>query len=331
MRGDEKVSLIVYSDITSNKSLHRVIAKVPRGKYSALCCEYQMDKMPKACFTIHKLYTCEREELPYAFDRGENIPVNDFTPIDISGLFNAKYDFDENNSIIDAGVFFERKNVSAYGIPFAVGTGKNNIISPEPPPAENNDAIVNFGAPATRRLCRPVSRDGETAVGIGKNASEIYFILSLSKKRHMRTKYAVVSSVLGTPYVEVTEPLRVEDVEFFMAEVVYTDGRRDTHLPLNLTTGRHGVSGDISVYGIPCDGSAVEKLVIHNRMLDTDVCLAAVTVNETGNRLYPDMCIPEKAEEVTYVTDAEKCISADKKILTIKKAHCMRKSTFPKD
>lgn len=318
LRADDKFPLVVYSDITANNAPHRVIAKAPSGKFSAICCEYRADKMPVACFEIHSLYTCGREELPEAFDKGENIAVNEFTPVDISGLFNDKYDFDENKSIIDSGVFFNKKTVSAYGVPFNVGTDERNIVSPDGPPKENDEPIVNFGAHTTRGLCRPVSRDSETVVEIGKKASEIFFILTLSKKRHMRTKYAVVSSVLGTPYVDVVEPLRVEDVEFFMAEVVYKDGRRDTHLPLNLYTGRHGISGDVSVYGIPCDGSEVKKLIIHNRMIETDVSLAAVTVNETEKRLYPDMCIPEKEERIMHNADCEKHITLDDNILTVK-------------
>ena len=90
-----------------------------------------------------------------------------------------------------------------------------------------------------------------------------------------------------------------------MAEVVYKDGRRDTHLPLNLSTGRHGIQGDVSVYAVPCDGE-VESLIIHNRNLDTDVNLAAVTVNETDVRLYPDMLIPEKDEKIERVVPTGK-------------------------
>ncbi len=316
--GDEKIPLIVYEDVTINKASHRVIAKAPCGKFDTLCCEYRIDKVPSACFEISSFYTCDEAQLPKAFDKGSDIPVCDFTCLDISDLFNAEYSADEEQSIIDCGVFFNRESVAAYGVPFAVKTDGSNIISPTDEIPENDEPIVNFGAETTRRLCRPISRDAKTAIGIGKRASEIYFVLSLSGKRHIRTKYGAASSVLGgADYIEIMEPLRAEDIELFMAEVVYSDGRRDTHLPLNLVTGRHGISGDISAYGIPCDGSKVKELIIHNRMLDTDVSVVAVTVNETDLRLYPDMCIPQKQEKPTYAKAAEKRISMNESILEI--------------
>lgn len=319
MCGEKKTPLIVYEDITINKAVHRVIVKAPCGRFDSLYCEYRIDKTPRAQFVVHSLYTCDEKELPDTFDKGSDIPVKEFTCLHISNLFNSEYGGNEEQSIIDSGVFFDNRNVSAYGVPFVVETDGKNIISPTDKIAENDEPIVNFGAHTKRRLCRPVSRDSKTIIEIGRKASEIYFILSLSGKRYMRTKYGAGSSVLGgADYIEIMEPLRVEDVEFFMAEVVYSDGRRDTHLPLNLVSGRHGISGDISAYGIPCDGSEVKELIIHNRMLDTDVSVAAVTVNETDMRLYPDMCIPQKAKKMNYIQDTEKYISISENLLTIK-------------
>lgn len=318
MCGEKRSPLIAYEDITINNSSHRVIVKAPCGKFDSVCCEYKIDKVPKAHFTISKFYTCNKNELPQAFDRGGGIPVKDFTCLDVSGLFNSQYAFDKEHSIIDSGAFFNDRDVSVYGVPFVIKTDGNNIISPVDSTIENDEPIINFGAHTTRRLCRPVSRDGKTTIGIDRKASEIYFILSLSGKRHMRTKYGAGNAIIGADYIEIMEPIRVEDVEFFTAEVVYADGRRDTHLPLNLVSGKHGVSGDISAYGIPCDGSKVKELIIHNRMLDTDVSVVAVTVNETDSRLYPDMCIPKKAEKKDYAKDTEKFISVNERILTIK-------------
>ena len=112
-------------------------------------------------------------------------------------------------------------------------------------------------------------------------------------------------------------PLLVVDTTGFMAEVVYKNGNRDTHLPLNLSLGRHGISGDVSVYGIPASGEEIEKVIIHNRLLDTDVSLIALTVNETDERLHPEMLIPEKAEKITHIIDTKKEVSINGNILTI--------------
>ena len=135
---------------------------------------------------------------------------------------------------------------------------------------------------------------------INKNANEIFFVFTLSRKHHSRIAYASGQEILGCEYIELYQPFCIEDVESFMVEVEYEDGRRDTNLPLNLSTKRHGVEGDVGVYAVPCDGNKVKNVIIHNRMIDTDVCVAAVTINENNERLFPEMLIPEK-EDINFI------------------------------
>ena len=316
-KGEENITLFRFDDMTCDKRSHSIIVKAPEGEFESLSMNFRVDKILESYFNITKFYTCKRDELPISCEKGASLPAKAFTPIDISDKFDREYNIDEFDSINDAGVFFDKENISLYGVPFNVKTSGNNLIAPPAPPAENDEEIVNFGKKCKKRICRAVSRDGETVINIGKRASEIYFILTLSGKRHIRLLYGSDPTILGQASCDLSIPFTVEDVEYFMAEVVYKDGRRDTHLPLNLTTGKHGILGDVSVYAVPCDGE-VESLIIHNRNLDTDVNLAAVTVNETSVRLYPDMLIPEKEEKIVREIPTEKSFFVDGTVLNIK-------------
>ena len=301
-KGDEIVTLFRFDDMTIDKKSHSIIVKAPEGSFESITMSFRVDRILEAYFNITKLYTCKKDELPVSCEKAVTCQTNNFTPIDISAKFDTEYSIEEFESVNDAGLFFNKENVSLYGIPFNVKTDGKNLIAPPPPPKENDEIIENFGKKCKRRICRAVSRDGETVIDIGKKASEIYFILTLSGKRHIRALYGSDPTILGQSSCDLNEPFKVFDVEYFMTEVVYKDGRRDTHLPLNLCTGRHGISGDVSVYAVPCDGE-VESLIIHNRNLDTDVNLAAVTVNETDVRLYPDMLIPENDEKIIAIAN----------------------------
>ena len=316
-KGDENITLFRFDDMLCDKKSHTIIVRAPEGSFESLSMSFRIDKLPEAYFNITKLYSCKKDELPLCCEKGMTAETKAFTPIDISDKFDMEYDFSEFDSLNDAGRYFDKESVSLYGVPFSVKTSGKNLVAAPPAPAENDEEIVNFGKKCKKRICRAVSRDGETVVNIGKKASEIYFILTLSGKRHIRLFYGSDPTILGQESCDLSIPFTVEDVEYFMAEVVYKDGRRDTHLPLNLSTGRHGIQGDVSVYAVPCDGE-VESLIIHNRNLDTDVNLAAVTVNETDERLYPDMLIPEMDEKIVREIPTEKGFSTEGKVLTIK-------------
>lgn len=316
-KGNENIPLFRFDDMLCDKKSHTIIVNAPEGCFDSMTMSFRIDKIPEAYFNITKLYTCKKSELPVSCEKGQTADTKNFTPIDISEQFDKEYDISEFESVIDAGVFFDRENISLYGVPFSVKTSGKNLIAPPAPPAENEDIIENFGKKCKRRICRAVSRDGETVININKKASEIFFILTLSGKKTIRLLYGSDPTILGQESCDLSIPFTVEDVEYFMAEVVYKDGRRDTHLPLNLSTGRHGIQGDMSVYAVPCDGE-VESLIIHNRNLDTDVNLAAVTVNETDERLCPDMLIPIKDEKIIREIPKDKGFLLDENILTIK-------------
>lgn len=301
-----EIPLVYYDDIIMDNRCHSVIIKAAAGEYSGVRLAFGIDRRTKAHFTIYRMGTCAESELPFCCSSGMGEEAREFRTIDISQHMNRELPDYGDEARIDGGRFFDREQVTLYGIPFSVKTDGKNVIAPPPPPAENEETILNFGVPAKRRLCRPVSRDGLTEIGLNQKATELFFLMAMDGKRHQRWGFASDGTILGEYCGDVTMPILIDDTEGFMVEIIYTNGNRDTALPLNVSSGRHGVSGDVSVYAVPCDGSEVERVVFHNRKLDTDCCIAAITINQTGERLFPEMLIPEQAETISRAVGREK-------------------------
>lgn len=314
--GDDVI--LCFDDVILDNREHMVAVKTEGKNYKGIKIEYSIDRRKEAHLTIKEMYTCALGELPFACSKGKTESSKDFKTVDLSLYYNGEFTYTETDSIVDGGRFFDSENVSLYEIPFSIKTTGNNMIVPPPAPKENDNIIDNFGVPVQRKLCRPISRDSMVEIPVSTNAKEIYFIMSLSGKHHQRWGFAQDGTVLGTITGEVYMPLLVEDTVGFITEVIYENGERDTHLPLNLSLGRHGVSGDVSVYGIPANGNKIEKIIFHNRLLDTDISLMALTLNETEERLRPEMLIPEKEEKIKHIIGNEKEIEINGNILSVK-------------
>ena len=319
--GDDVI--LCFDDVILDNREHIAAVKLNGKKYNGIKIEYSIDRRKEAHLTIKELYVCAESELPFACSKGITETAQSYRTVDLTSYYNGKFSYSEYESICDGGRFFDKEEVFLYEIPFSVKPQGDNIILPPPAPKENDDIIDNFGVPVKRKLCRPVSRDTLIEIPLDTDAKELYFIMSLSGRRHQRWGFAQDGTVLGTITGEVDMPILVEDTVGFVAEVVYANGERDTHLPLNLSLGRHGISGDVSVYGIPATGEKIEKIIIHNRLLDTDVSLVALTLNETDDRLHPEMLIPELEEKKVHTIGNEKGISLNDNILTIRNCALM--------
>ena len=314
-----KVPLVAYDDLTTDGIRYTVAVRLPIGKYNKLSFAFCRGKGKRIDFTIHQMYTCSEAELPVYCYNLITERAEAFTTIDLSESFNHTFSPESLEVKLGGGRFFENERINLHNIPFTVSVSGNNCIAPPPPPAENDEIIENFGAKAKRRLCRPVSRDGETVIELGgKRITEIYFLMAIEGRRYQRCGFATQTTILGAYGNEVTLPLFLNDIEDFAVETVYTDGRRDLSLPLNVSHGKHGMTGDLSLYAIPADGSAVEKVIFRNRHLDNDLCLVALTVNETDQRLFPEMMIPDMPEKIEHRIDTDRYVKLDGDHLTLK-------------
>ena len=314
---DEPYPLVCYDDLTADGRRYTVAVKTEQRSFKALKLTLCHGKRKQFDFKIFKMYTCRENELSVYCASDMTVSSENLTVIDLSQQFNHTFDADFDVRL-GGGRFFDKEEFSLHSIPFRVKTDGLNCIAPPPPPAENDEIIKNFTAQAKRRLCRPISRDGETVVELGgKKISEIYFLMTIEGRRYQRCGFATQTTILGSYGKEVTLPLFINDIEGFAVETVYSDGHHDLSLPLNISTGRHGMSGDLSLYAIPTDGGAVEKVIFRNRHLDNDLCLVALTVNETEKRLFPQMLIPNLPEMIERTVNGDKFISLDDNRLTI--------------
>ena len=310
--------LVCCDDLIFDGKRHRVIVKTETMPASGIRFDFCPDRRKTAELEICEMYVCSKKELPLCCDESVKKEKQEFLPLDISSLFNAEFSGDDEDVMIDGGRFFSEENICLHSIPFQVLPLGKNIIAPEKGSSENDEIIMNFGVSAKRGRCRPISRDSKNEIKVKTKATELFFILNIRGKKHQRCGFAAKSAIVGERAGDVTMPVSVDDVERFYVEVVYADGKKDMALPLNLKTMRHSISGDVGVYGVPCDGSFVESVIFHNKMQDTEICIAAVTVNNRDSRLLPEMLIPSFCEIRERKVSGESFIRIDDSILTVK-------------
>jgi hypothetical protein len=211
----------------------------------------------------------------------------EFRCIDLGAQFNSGYDTLLSRQLahpkfpqaVDGGQYFRAEDVTPAALPFRVRPQGNNLVGPPPPPAANEETIENFGTKAKRATVAPVSRDGLIEVSVGAPASEVYLLLAsgIPAKR---------------AYFYVGEgPKLVTDVDEFAVELVYENGLRDLAFPYSVADRRHVIQRTLGVYAVPASGERLARVVVHNRSLDGDVHLAALTVNTGRKRLFPNLVL----------------------------------------
>ena len=330
LRGAEKIPLICYDDLSMDNRCHSLAVRVPSGAYDGLLFCFAIDRRTKADWTVHSLYTCAESELPVACSRMMEARPAPYRTLDLSPWYNKTYAAGDPDCQIDGGRFFDTPEICLEGIPFHVVTEGNNVITPPPGPAENGDTILNFGVPAIRRLCRPVSRDSLITIPVHGTAKEIFFLRALEGKRYHRWNFATDGTILGAPDGEVTMPLTVYDVEGYVVEIVYADGRHDTAMPMHIGLRRHVVQGDLSAYVVPADGSEIAEVIFHNRLIDTDCNLIAVTINETETRKFPQLLNPTMPEKIKHTISKGRSISISDGILCVQNGALYMKADVSK-
>lgn len=311
-------AFVTYDDLIGDGRRYTVVAKTEKQAFEKIRFTFVHGKRPEIVFNIHAMYTCSYDELPVYCKGCITDTAKDFSVIDLTDRYNSELYGKDYDIRLGGGRFFDKEEISLCNIPFKVKTEGKNCIAPPPPPAENDEIIDNFGAKAKRRLCRPVSRDGETVVELMRPVTEIFFLMSISGKRYQRCGFATGTTILGAYGNEVTVPLFINDIEGFAVEIVYADGRHDLALPMNLSVGKHGMTGDVSLYALPADGSIVEKIIFRNRHLDNDLSLIALTVNESKDRLFENLLIPDSHDVIEHQIDIERYIKLEGDRLTLK-------------
>lgn len=298
VRDDGEDTLVELNYMIFDGKSHTVIAKtIPGVKYSSLKIRFPV-KAPDAKLVIESIYTAEKNEIPARFSNlATDTALDGFETVSIKGAYNGSID-DMPTLPTDSGRSLPDGKVNLLGIPFEFSEGELNEIVPPPPPVENDEFITNFGVPnSKRRLCRPISRDGITNISLSGKAREAIFALHLSKDAYERWGFcASDSTILGAGYGEVKMPLQAKDVERFMIEVTYEDGTHSTAFPYNLSTKSYVLSGEVGLYAIPLEAKALKDVKVHNRIIDADVSVLALTLNKSSVSLIPSSKKPRICE-----------------------------------
>ncbi|MDP4133561.1 MAG: DUF6259 domain-containing protein [Bacillota bacterium] len=307
--------LLIYNELIIDGMPHRMIVKANNGECVTGLRFRLRTKAPEASLDITKLYTCSESELPKRFEMLLTETFREgLESLSLEGQYNSEFNLEPAQ--IESGTGFIEGKANLLSIPFEFSK-EAKVLRPSAPPEENEDIIKNFTVMAKRRLCRPESRDSSVKVPINREAREIFFVLALSGLMHQRWNHCAPDpTILGSSHGEVMMPLKVNDAERFLVEIEYEDGRVDEAFPVNLYNMRHVIQGETGVYGIYADGSKVKSIIFHDRMLDTDTCIAAVTVNVSGGRIlnYP---IKEVKKSSQKSFDAGQSISIEQNILTV--------------
>ena len=208
----------------------------------------------------------------------------DLVPLQLS--FNDRFDRllmrslteRPNDSVVhDGGTWFAKDDVSIAGIPFHVVSKPeaNNLIAPPPEPKENQEVIEHFGIQAPRGAVAKVSGDSRTTVAVNRAASEVFLLLAAEMPS--REKGYFVRHC----------PTYLDNVEEFVVELTYDDGRRDFAFPYSIDDRGHFIRRALGAYVVPTSGAKLKEVVLHNRKIGTRVHLAALTVNTGKQRRFP--------------------------------------------
>jgi hypothetical protein len=201
--------------------------------------------------------------------------------LDIANRFDTSFVdlqkglFKTHPSINDGGKYFSGPEIVVYGIPFQVRSGGMNLLGFPKESKINEEIIDHYRTKARRGSVAPISRDDKIEVNIHSPASEIYFLMAAE---HPRISPRDTSLIYG-----------IEDIETFCVELVYLDGTIDYAFPYSIRDEKHIVQGMFGAYVVPASGKPLAKVVFHNRTLEKNFYLGAVTINRGNSRLFPEL------------------------------------------
>ena len=212
---------------------------------------------------------------PRSLDRAENAQ---FECIDLSDQFNDSFAasyrrvLDQNGVVVDSGI----PQTPSTGIPFKIAKGQQNLIRPQEDRNPNAEPVELLGTKTTRHFFKPHGRDDLTAIVIGKQASEVFFVM-------------VTESPLSEQcYARPAWPRPIDDIENVAVELQYADGPCDFAFPYSLADAGFLVRRGVAAYVVPADPEReLAGFVLHNRLFGKTFSLAAVTVNLSPARIVP--------------------------------------------
>ena len=218
-----------------------------------------------------------RQGTPKYASRGQ------FDRLDLSSLCNDTYSaafervLDRHGMVFDGGNHLSPGRVFINGLPFTIADGEWNLVRPPEFDNPNAEEVEVLGVKTTRHYYKPYGRDDRVSIPVGKNASEVFFVL--------------VSELPGTErqYAMPTTPCSIDDMEMLAVELCYADGDCDFAFPYSLADGGCVVRRATAACVVPADHQkTLREVVVHNRLPGKTFSIAAVTLNTS-----PELVLPE--------------------------------------
>ena len=305
--GDEEEPLVCQHDLVFDGNTYTVAVPTNGKTYDYLKLELD-SRQKKMEFEIVDLYTCKESELPKRLVGPT--AADGYKIVDLGGNFN------DTLPVVPATANLGAVGEKDKNIPFAL---EDKIVRPPVgPDKENAEIIDNFTQMAERKLCQPISRASAITIDLNDTAKEVYFALYVDKFNYERYGFGTPGGhvILGTAGCEILKPLLVNDIERFAVLVNYEDGTVDECLPTNVRTMRHEIVGETGVYGVKVYDKKIKSITFETRMLDTDVSLAALTLNKDAECVLPAM-FPERVKTAEKKFNKAANVSLDGDVLTL--------------
>lgn len=208
---------------------------------------------------------------------------HDFQYLDLHARFNAttqdlfRQRLDTAAIVCDGLSDFPLPQITVEGVPFSVKVTGNNLIRPAQ--ANPNSATTQFlGATVSRENFFPAGRDDTTAFDIGRKVSEVFLLLAGNQP--------VSESRYSVPAI----PYSISDIDAIAVELQYADGRQDFVFPYSMADSGYCVRRQIGGYVVPVDDTrTLKRAILHNRLVDKTFAVAAVTLNTSKERAFPQL------------------------------------------
>ncbi|MBE6379867.1 MAG: LamG domain-containing protein [Lentisphaerae bacterium] len=215
----------------------------------------------------------------------------------LSDNLNRRLD-NADQAVVDPVSRFNSPVVTVSGIPFQVAAGsQNNLIRPKN--TFNTVAareVTVLGRKQRRSSYQPPSRNDAITVKVNLKGSELFFLLSTDLPS-AANRYALPAA-----------PRVINHADAFKVKLYYSDGSSSTAFPFQLKIKGYQISDFSGAYMVPLDPEKVlSKVEFVNKIPRHDIALAAVTINSSARRLYPQTvpelkAVPIPAEKTVEIT-----------------------------
>lgn len=195
----------------------------------------------------------------------------DAITVDISKSYNCGLKELTGGSLSVSNFAFAKNKITASGVPFVVGTDKQNVTACE-------------GAVGTYSIAIPKSSQIE--------ATEAYLLMAADFPPTEELAY-------GDAY-----PVRVRHPHRFNIQVCYSDGSSETIFPLRLMTRLPEIFKGLEVYVIPLAKKTAVQLMLNDNMRLGEFGICGVTLNK-GVRKFDESLWMAKSTEFNTVPQAK--------------------------